>query len=226
VPPLPRVNAGGDEGRSSLNGAWAHRVRVPRVQLCDERHFAGGSAEQRPCPLNQVRRGNTSATSWALAESEGEHFKGSSLRLGHDTAVSLFECLHDVKGVRWYRRSLLLMRSGPARGSVIPVRIGDRSAGTYIRPPVRTLHPSLHLGRHPQAVPAHVAGIERAAELQRLPYRHRQCRHVVPGRAHPSAAALGPDSAPAALSRRRAITNGRTRRTASSRTISRAPTVR
>ena len=87
------------------------------------------------------------------------------------------------------------MRSGPARDPSLPIRIGDRSAGTYIRAHVRTLHPSLHLGRHPQAVPAHVAGIERAAELQRLPYRHRQCRHLLPGRPHPSANALGPDSA-------------------------------
>jgi hypothetical protein len=52
----------------------------------------------------------------------------------------------------------------PAR----PIRIGRRSAGTYIRPHVRTHHPSLHLGRHPQALPAHIAGIERAAGLEIL----------------------------------------------------------
>jgi hypothetical protein len=51
----------------------------------------------------------------------------------------------------------------------------------------------IHLGRDPQAVPAHITGIEREAELQRLPYRHRQRRHVFPGHARPSADALGPD---------------------------------
>jgi hypothetical protein len=80
---------------------------------------------------------------------------------------------------RWRRTAELILGQATMRSSTSgPCADALTSARPDFAPRplqhVRTLHPSLHLGRHPQAVPAHIAGIERAAELQRLPYRHRQ----------------------------------------------------
>ena len=165
------------------------------------------------------------------AENRGRALRaGQAFGLWHDAAVSLLECLHEVKGARRhgtpaFAQDITAMRPGPARGSVIPVRIGDRSAGTYIaRMCGRFTHrytwadihrlyrltsPASNVQPSYNVCPTDIVNVVTSSQDVRIlqPLRWGLIPHPLhyPG--------VG-------------LTNGRTRRTANSRTISRAPTAK
>jgi len=89
---------------------------------------------------------------------------------GVDLAHRLIVIGDEVSGGRLHprpkRRRMRRSTSGPCADAFFLPALTSRRE---ILSNVRTIHSPIHLGRNPAALPTHVAGIERTAELQRLP---------------------------------------------------------